>query len=51
MNEEEDFRIYIVKWTNKTEIRPEEQSEKAEVVWRIYGMKHSKKGHKDRNRQ
>ena len=32
MNEEEDFWIYIVKWTNKTEIRPKEQSEKTELL-------------------
>ena len=33
-----------------TEIRPEEQNEKAEIVGRIYGMKYSWKSPKDRNR-
>ena len=41
---------HIVERTNKAEIRPEEQSEKRRVVRRIYGMKYSRWGHKDRNR-
>ena len=41
---------YIAERTNKTETRPEEQSEKTEIVGRIYGMKYIRKGHKDRNR-
>ena len=45
----ETFRKrYIVERTNNAEIRPEEQSEKLRVVRRIYGMKYSFKGHKDR---
>ena len=36
--------------TNKAEMRPEEQSEKRGVVGRLYGMKYSRKGHKDENR-
>ena len=32
---------YIVERTNKAEIRPEEHSEKEEIVGRIYGIKYS----------
>ena len=41
---------YIVERTKKAEIRPEEQSETAESCQENYGMKYSRKGHKDRNR-
>ena len=41
---------YIVERTSKTDIRPEEQSEKAESCREIYGRKYSWKDHKDRNR-
>ena len=33
--------IFTVERTNKAEIRPEEQREKAEVVRRTYGTKYS----------
>ena len=36
--------------TNKAEIRPKNRVRKRRVVGRIYGMKYSWKGHKDRNR-
>ena len=35
------IKIYIVERTSKAEIRPGGQSEKAESVGRIYGMKYS----------
>ena len=35
------IKRYIVERTNEAEIRPEEQSEKRRVVWRIYGMKYN----------
>ena len=39
------IKRYIVKRTNKAEIRPEdEQSEKARAVERIHGMKYNLKG-------
>ena len=51
---------YTVERTNKAEVRPEEQSEKAASCRErctlslhpraLYGMKYSRKGHKDRNR-
>ena len=43
-------KTYIVEWTNKAEIRPEEFVRKRRVVGRIYRMKYSWKSHKDRNR-
>ena len=45
------IKRYTVERTNKAEIRSEEQSEKARVVGRIYEMKYSWKGHKDRHKQ
>ena len=44
------IKRYIVERTSKAEIRPGEQSEKAESCRGIYGMKYGLKGHKDRNR-
>ena len=41
---------YIFERTKKAEIRPEEQSEKAESCWENLLMKYSWKGHKERNR-
>ena len=46
---------YIVERTNNAEIRPENRVKnsfflKRRVARRIYGMKYSWKGHKDRNR-
>ena len=34
-------KTYIVEWTNKAEIRPEEFVRKRRVVGRIYRMKYS----------
>ena len=39
-----------VERTSKAEIRLEEQTENRRVVGRIYGIKYSRKGHKDTNR-
>ena len=44
------IKRYVGERTNMAEIRPEEQSKRKGVVWRIYGTKYSWKGHKDRNR-
>ena len=35
------IKRYIVERTNKAEIRPEDQSQKTEVVGRVYGMEYS----------
>ena len=40
----------IVEWTRKAETRRKNRVRKRRVVGRIYGMKYSGKGHKDRNR-
>ena len=44
------IKRYILERTNKAEIRPGEQREMQRIVGRIYGMKYSWNGHKDRNR-
>ena len=44
------IKKYIAERTYEAEIRPGEQSEKRRVIERIYGMKYSWKGHKDRKR-
>ena len=45
------MKRHAVERTNKAVIRAEEQSEKTRrVVGRIFGMKYSRKGHKDGNR-
>ena len=40
----------IVEWTRKAETRRKNRVRKRRVVGRIYGLKYSGKGHKDRNR-
>ena len=45
------IKRFIVERTNKAEIRPEEQSEKAGSCRKnVCGMEYSWKGHKDRSR-
>ena len=44
-------RRYIVARTNKAEIRPEEQVEKAESCWEKLWNEIQLKGHKERNTQ
>ena len=44
------IKRYIVERTNKVEIRPGEQSEKAKSCWENLWKEIQLKGHKDRNR-
>ena len=44
------MKRYTVERTNKAEIRPEEQSEKAEICWENLWNETQLKGPKDRNR-
>ena len=44
------IKRHIVEKTSKAELRPQEQIEKRRVVGRIYAIKYSRKGHRDRNR-